>query len=466
MSRRARLPVRSNCRGRLLAALLAALVGCADPAPPPLEFPDGSQALVDVDVAWMGDDALLLDRRVVVHEGRILAILASDAGDLPTNVEVIAEGGYVMPGLVDLHVHAWFESDLTLFLANGVTTVRNLFGDPLQRGWRDEIAAGDRSGPRIVTAGPIVDGAPPIWDGSAIASTAEEGEEAVVAQAEAGYDLIKVYNRLPEAAWRGVLAEAERRGVQVVGHVPYSVSYTDVAESSQVTIEHMDGLLEELAGFSWWDPRTEAQVRAALESVSPAAVAEIAQALRDGGTWNVPTLVVLASIRSSAETLASRRAAPELAYVHPQIRASWGTTAAATPAELAAWEPLMDAWMGWLKTVHDAGAGVGLGTDCGNAYVIPGYSAHEELGLLVRAGLTPYEALRAGTVDAAAALGTPGESGQVAVGQRADLLWLASNPLVDVANAAAPRGVMVAGEWLSRTELDERLAAIEDLYAR
>ncbi len=450
-------------RGLLVTAPFAIFLGCAAP---PLEYPEGSTALVGVDVAWMGDDQLLPDRRIVLHAGRILDVLGPDDGALSDDVAVLATGGYVMPGLADLHVHAWFESDLTLFVANGVTTVRNLFGDPLQRDWRDEIAAGERFGPTIITAGPIIDGSPPIWNGSDVADNAAEGAAFVDAQIDAGYDLVKVYNRLGEPAWRGVLDEAAARGVPAVGHVPFSVSYSDVAASSQGTIEHLDGLLEELAGFAWWDPLSEQEVRAALAAVPPTALPGLADVLTANSTWNVPTLVVLSSIRIGAADLDARLAAPELAYVHPQYRASWQATVAATPDEMAAWAALMEGWMGWVRALHDAGAGIALGTDCGNAFVIAGYSVHEELNLLVQSGLTPYEALRAGTAGAAQAAGRADDFGQVVAGQRADLLWLQDNPLDDVSNAREPAAVVLGGRWIPRAELDSALDDVAASYAR
>ncbi len=449
-------------RTLLLSLLLASLLGC--PAAP-LEYPDGAVALAEVDVAWMGDDSLLLDRRVVVHEGVILDVLGPDDAPLSDEVEVIARGGFVMPGLTDLHVHAWFESDLTLFVANGVTTVRNLFGDPLQLGWRDEIAAGERLGPRIITAGPIIDGSPPVWNGSDVVTTEAEGRAIVGVQIDAGYDLVKVYARLTEQAWRGVLSEAEARGVQAVGHVPASVTFTETAASYQSTIEHLDGLSEELAGLSWWEAVSEPAVTAALDGVSPAALSDIADLLVETGTWNVPTLTVFANTRLSADDLADRLAAPELAYVAPAYLNSWQATTASTLAEMDAWNALRAAWREWLLVLHQRGAPIGLGTDCGNAFVIAGFSVHEELRLLVEAGLSPYEALRAGTAGAAEAVERT-DFGVVEAGRRADLLWLDANPLEDVANARSPAAVMTGGEWMPRDELDAALSDIAELYAR
>lgn len=445
--------------------VLAALVLAACPSTPPLEYPAGTEAFVDVSVVSMADDSALEGARLLVRDGVIVDVLTSGDPEIDGSIPVIASGGYVMPGLVDLHVHTWFPGDLTLFVANGVTTVRNLFGDPLQLGWRAEIAAGERLGPQLVTAGPIIDGDPPFWPGSDLARTEAEARSVVQAQVDAGYDVVKVYSRLPADAWRGALDEAEALGVQAVGHVPASVDFAEVAGSTQVTIEHLDGLLEELAGVSWWDPLSPAQMTAALDGVDLDELADLAATLRDADTWNVPTLVVLNTIKLSADDLAAQRDRPELAYVHPQILASWQGTTASSSSEMEAWGALMDAWRGWTRDLHSAGAGIGLGTDCGNAYVIPGWSIHEELAQLVAAGLTPYEALRAGTADAATVLGRS-DLGTVELGKRADLLWLDANPLDDVAHAARPQGVLLNGRWWTRDALDTELDEVAADYAR
>lgn len=445
--------------GVLLALSLSA---CAET---PLEYPDGAVALTGVSVAWMGDDSVLPDRRVIVLDGLIVDVLGPEAPPLSDDVTVIAQGGYVMPGLTDLHVHANFATDLPLFVANGVTTVRNLFGSPQTLQWRAEIAAGERLGPTLITAGPIVDGDPPFWPGSALATNEAEGRAAVQAQVEAGYDLIKVYSALPREAWAGAVSEAASLGIQAVGHVPTSVTYSDVVESSQATIEHLDGLSDELAGFAWWEPMTEAEVQAAVAAVDPAAVDNLAARLAATRTWNVPTQVVFANNRLTAEQMQERRAAPEMAYAHPQYLSSWQNNPPLDPNDAAAWAAVRTAWRDWLGALHRGGAPIGLGTDCANPWVVAGFSVHDELALLVDAGLTPYEALRAGTAGAAEAVGRS-DFGVVEAGRRADLVWLDEDPLSDVSAAKTPRAVMLGGQWLDRDALDEELAEIAESFAR
>ncbi|HEX5009615.1 MAG TPA: amidohydrolase family protein [Planctomycetota bacterium] len=338
----------------MLALLLVALGAHAqEPALPPAP----PLAIVGATVVPMDRAGSLADQTVLVADGRITALGPSDKVSVPAGATVIdGHGRWIMPGLVDMHVHSWFESELTLDLANGVTTIRNMFGSPLQVQWRDEIAAGTRLGPSIVTAGPIVDGSPPVWPGSLVVLTAEDARNAVQAHVDGHYDFVKVYDRLTPEAYDAVLAAAKAAG-------PFMLSV--------------------------WRQ-------------SAARPPEMAEAARAG----LPVREAL------------------------------------------------------LRALHVAGAPLLLGTDCGNAWVVAGFAVHEELANLVACGLTPAEALRAATRTPAECLRATGEFGAVAPGLRADLLLLAADPLLDVANAQKRVGLVVRGRWLPESELQARLAAV------
>lgn len=438
-----------------------------------------SVAFVDVDVVPMqrgdGEDRakLLHGQTVVVRGDRIVAIGPTKEVAVPEGAVRIAgkEGGnsrYLMPGLADMHVHAWDPGDLVLFLANGVTTIRNMFGSPMHLVWRAKVAAGELLGPSVLTAGPIIDGNPPVWPGSTVIDDPAQAEKAVLEQKEAGYDFLKVYARLTTPCYDAIVEAAGKHGMRVMGHVPSAVGLEHVLLSKQESVEHLDGL----AGFAQKDDspysskvdfRSEAL---AWKHVDDKKIAEAAKLARENGVWSCPTLVVLQKwVQGEAAKELSER--PEMRYVPAIERQFWdpgNNYLKSLPAEYL--DSVRAADSDRKRAVgifHKAGARILLGTDMGNPFVIAGFAVHEELANLVASGLSPYEALRAGTSGAAEFMKAGDEWGSVAVGRRADLVLLEANPLEDVGNAARRVGVMVRGKWFLESDLRVRL---EELATR
>ena len=405
-------------------------------------------AFTDVTVVPMDGARHLANRTVLVRAGRIEAIGPAASLPVPADALVIAgRGRWLMPGLADMHVHLHDERLLPIFLANGVTTVRNMWGRPDHLALRDRIDAGTLPGPTIVTAGPIYDGEPPVWPDSTVVTDAAAAERLVAAQCAAGYDFVKVYDNLAPAAYHGLVATARGRGVPVAGHVPRAVGLRGVLAAGQASIEHLSGYVSPLG-----------RVTPAVEELGPRGVAEATAA---AGAWNCPTLVLRERMVSVAEAEALL-AQPEMRFVPAWVRALWDAqtddTIRRAPAEDWGRVRRGNALRTELvRALRDAGARLLLGTDTPNRLVTPGFALHEELRHLVAAGLTPYEALRAGTADAAAFLGEGGVWGTVAPGARADLLLLDGDPLADVAHAARPAGVMARGRWLPRAQLARML---------
>jgi hypothetical protein len=238
----------------------------------------------------------------------------------------------------------------------------------------------------------------------------------------------------------------------IIGHVPRSVPIERIlAESQWRTIEHLSGYMHPCGGLKI--PANE--------------IARYAQLTAESGVWNVPTLVAFASV-PPPEQRAAIAARPEVRYVHPWMREIWQgeyrpfdvicteTTPPRYPTQnLAAMQSLVRAF-------RDAGAGILLGTDAAAPYIVPGFAIHDELRLLIEAGLTPYEALQAGTFNAAAALGALDKMGTIAVGKQADMLLLDANPLADVRNVQQRSGVMMHGRFFTEAELQ---GALEQLAA-
>ncbi|MCH8815906.1 MAG: hypothetical protein IH957_12605 [Chloroflexi bacterium] len=203
-----------------------------------------ASAFVDVTVVPMDEERLLEGQTVVVQEGKIASVGPTEQSNLPEEVQRIDGGGrYLMPGLVDMHVHYNEPSFAALFIAHGITTVRNMWGSPIHLRARDLIARGEGFGPNIYTCGPLMDGDPPWWPGSAVIETAEEAERSVAEQKEQGYDFLKVYSNLKREAYDAIVSAAGKYDIRFVGHVPERVGLAHALASGQASIEHLHGYL-------------------------------------------------------------------------------------------------------------------------------------------------------------------------------------------------------------------------------
>ena len=439
--------------------------------------PSAPLAIEHVSVVPMEREGVLADQTVIVRDGKIVALGPPASLAVPADAQRIdGRGRYLMPGLADMHVHAWDENDLYLFVANGVTTVRNLFGSTLHLEWRARIERGELIGPRIYTAGPIIDGKPAVWPGSVELVDPDEAAEIVAAQKEAGYDFLKPYALLSRECYEALAIAGEEQGLALMGHVPEALTLHDVLEAGQRTVEHLGGWAagaqRDGSPFRRVDFTTESR---AWQEVDEARLPALAAACAEAGTWNCPTLVVHQKW-AKGEAARALLARPEMRFVSPTVKAGWDPESpmnyltqlpqaaidaahAMVPRMQRALPALLDAWR-----ARGAG-GILLGTDMGNPHVVAGFSLHEELANLVEAGLTPFEALRAGTSDAARCMQASSEWGTVAVGRRADLVLLAGNPLESVTHARQPVGVVLRGRWLSgeelRAELERRAQAFE-----
>jgi imidazolonepropionase-like amidohydrolase len=447
--------------------------GCAAP-PAARPSPPGADvvAFVGVRVLPMDRERVLDDQTVVVRAGTIAAIGPAAATTIPPGARRIeARGKTLIPGLVDAHVHVWNPSHLLLFVANGVTTVRNMWGSEMHLAMRDRIARRELFGPRLFTTTPIVDGDPPIWPGSRVVVD-EVGARRVVAEArELGYDAIKVYGRLSPAAYAALIAAARAAKLPVVGHVPDAVPLAQALASRQHSIEHLTGWVTALQKEGAVPvPPGPHRMRGMIGQVDESKIPALVEATVAAGTWNVVTSVVRHDTFARAERARELWRRPEMRYLAPSERAAWDPTkdfrtAELTEEDFAAYDRAHALHDRILLALARAGARLAVGTDTPNPNVIPGFAIHEELARFVAAGLTPFQALRAATSAPAEMLGVAGEQGgTIAVGQRADLVLLEGNPLDDIHATRRRAGVMIAGRWLTQAELDAELEALAASY--
>ncbi len=420
-------------------------------------------ALTGVTIIDTNDGSTSPGMTVRVRDGRIERI-ATDM-KLPDGVEVIdAKGKFLIPGLWDMHIHWYTESYLPLFVANGVTGVRQMFGGALHQDWKERMKDGELLGPRHVVASRIVDGPEPVWPGSIAVGDPEEGRKAVNTAIKEGADFVKVYSLLSRDAYFAIADEAGKREIPFAGHVPRSVSAAEASDAGQRSIEHLTGVLtacsseeqeirEEIAKADGWQNQTERLLRTYNEGKAASLFARFAE----NGTWHCPTLTILHNVAFMPDPAIVDDS--NLKYMPPFVRSMWD------PDRVPRWMS-PEAFAKSLEIVgdmHDAGVGILAGTDVLNPYCFPGFSLHGELELLVRAGLTPLEALQAATLNPAEYLDIRDRFGTVEEGHVADLVLLEANPLESIGNTRRIAAVVLDGRLYRKADLERMLAEVEKL---
>jgi imidazolonepropionase-like amidohydrolase len=416
-------------------------------------------AFINVNVIAMTDEQGVSGQTVIVEDGVIVTIGPVDTTLLPEPAVVIdGTDRFLLPGLAEMHGHVPAATSpemtrvMTLLAANGVTTVRGMLGQPSHLGLRDALLRGDVFGPRLVTSGPSLNGN--------TVSSATDAARQVRTQHAAGYDFIKIHPGLNADEFAAIAGAANELGIPFAGHVPVAVGVEGALAAGMATIDHLDGYLAALmpansdasGGYGgFFDVMLADQL---LDE----RIAELAGTTALAGTLNVPT-ESLFEHRVAAQTAIEMSRRPELQYMPAATVRQWVRSKEQqenergyTP-ELGNRAILLRRQL--IKALHDAGAGLLLGSDAPQVFNVPGFSIHDELQFLVAAGLTPYEAIATGTVAVARFLGS--NTGTVEPGREADLVLLDANPLEDISNTRRIHGVMLRGSWYSSRDLRTRL---------
>jgi hypothetical protein len=480
----------------LTVALLIMLVALLNWPLPEMPRPGvtGDFLVRNVAIVDVVNDQIVPGRDVVVRDGRIDSVSANlpEVGQRGL-VVVDGTGKFLIPGLWDMHVHSLKISPQythPLSIANGVTGVREMWGCPsipdsfvacgedIER-WRAELQDRGRLAPRYIMRSSFAingeQGVPSAAPDFFKARNADEARALVADQASDGVDLLKTYTNVSVPAYEALASEASKRGLLFAGHLPVRVPLTTVLAAGQHSVEHPRIFLFEchrgaaafralpnpMAAYT-----TDMRARF-VDEHDPVRCAELMAAMAASDTWWTPTLQVL---RMSA--LADNREFrddPRQRYI-PLVfwdgLWKWDADNAEAHAKLASGRhvdaELYRLAMDTVRQAHDAGVRIVAGTDSGDTYVFPGFAIHDELAELVRAGVSPADALRSATIDAARFSGKVRDYGSIEAGKMADMVLLDADPLTDIRSTEKIAGLFFNGQYLDRAALDELLAFAED----
>jgi len=386
-------------------------------------------AFVGVNVVPMDEERVIGDQTVLVTDDRIIRIGPAGEVEVPDGATIIDGSGlYLMPGLAEMHAHIppsrspgdLIETTLFLYVANGITTIRGMLGEPMHLELRAQSAAGEILAPRIYTSGPSLNG--------------------------------------------NSVGSAEQARIPYGGHISLDVGLDRTLDARQATIDHLDGYVEALAG-SIPGEASEFFGLNLVEYVDVNDIPRLARRTESAGVWNVPTMSLFPEFFGNADDFLERF---DIRYVPQQQATRWaGAVRQRSAAPVFSRENgilLMEIRRQILKELHDAGAGILLGSDAPQIFNVPGFSMHEELAEFVESGLSPFETLETGTVNVARFYEAQDERGTVGEGMIADLILVRGNPLEDVANVRNPAGVMLRGRWIPGNEIEQRLEEIAAGY--
>ena len=415
------------------------------------------------------------DMTVVVREGRIVELGASAAVPAPADAKTVdGSGKYLIPGLWDMHVHTvfgdWIPRDekvvLPLFVANGITGVRDMGSDlDVVKEWRTAIAAGRLLGPRMVIAGPMLDGPVPRFPSSAPVANAADGRRVVDELKARGVDFIKIQSLIPREGYFAAADEAKKLGIVFVGHVPDAVRASEASNAGQKSIEHFTGIFEGCTAIEDALLKGPKGLGLNVKNYDPARAEALIALMAKNQTWQVPTLVwergqwLVDDIDLSHDPLIKYAPAAWKDHTWPMFVSDIEKDMDTDP--LSVRKKFVQMELDMTLAMFRAGAPFMAGTDtAAGVHIFPGFSLHQELVLFQRAGLTPMQALQTATLNPAKFLGRTADMGTVEKSKLADLVLLDANPLENIANVRKIWGVVLAGRYFDRPALDRMLRGV------
>lgn len=399
-----------------------------------------------VNVVAMDSERVLESVSVLVVAGKIAGIGAPESLEVPVGSRVVeGSGRYLLPGLINSHVHIHNKEDLDQYLAFGVTTVRDMIGFDRSIAWRDGVRSGILRGPEIVQASPVIyDGDNPAQEGQDVTGP-EHGRQVVAGFADDGYDLVKIVQLRDRDSLRAVVDEAAAHGMVVAGHIPdHEMTIQELANSGMASAEHILDVLTILGD----DP-------------DPSRIRELAAAFADSGLVVTPMLLPALATNEFLDDPDGYLNDSRRAYIKRyggafgvmRMQGFIDRASGLTDERRTRMHADLDLGRRAIRILHEAGVPLVIGTEGKHWDWAAGEGLHREMELFLQAGLSPYAVLRAATADAASLLGIADRKGTIAVGMNADFILVDGNPLEDLATLRVPSAMTLAGTFLDAATL-------------
>jgi len=436
-------------------------------------------------------DGLRGNQTVIIRDGKIFKIAPTAELKLSAkNQRIDGTGKYMIPGLWDSHVHFAYIEALAprmfdLFLTYGITSVRDTGGEiSFVRKWKEAALANPTDAPRVMIAGPLLDGMPNVYDGSdpghpplSVGSGSVEAVNALIARLDSiGVDFLKAYEMLTPEQFLAVMKLAKEKGYKVTGHVPLSMDVTSASNAGLNSMEHMrnleiscasnaDELLlqrrtmlakgKNMAGGELRSSIHSAQREIAVRNYDERKADEILQVLLKNQTWQIPTMALNTGFTRRPYSQPEWQESFEL--LPDELRDQW--RAAIQTSMNGETSPFRQEYTQWLLNmagkIHEAGIPMMAGTDTPIGFLTPGLSLHEELIVLVEAGLSPQEAMKSATLNPARYFNLENELGSIKENMWADLVILDANPLENIRNTQKINAVVRQGKYYDQQALNE-----------
>lgn len=408
------------------------------------KFYSNTYLITNANVVPMNQDTILVDKMVYIKDGLIQNI----ADDLEIQgVEIIdAKNKYLTPGLIDMHVHIWDRYELGLYLSNGITSVRNLWGMPMHLRLKEDISSDEIISPMFFTTGPKLTGPEFLGDDNLQLSNPKEAREKVISYKRRGYDFIKTYYGLTEDIFDAVIEQAMISEMDIVAHPSQKVPYLYHFDPQIKSIEHAEEIIQQPLNY-------------VLDTVKLNGV--ISDFEKSKHSSFSPTLTVYNNIYQMLidDNILESEA---LKFINPLIKKvdsraqfeRWYNTKLIDSSIVSTIKKQHDFHLEIINRLHKVGVTIICGTDAGIGVTVPGFSIHQELAFYKEAGLSNYEVLKTATVNASKTHSIMNEMGSIEVGKIANLILLEDNPLFDLSALRNPTAVFIKGRKLDRETLD------------
>lgn len=403
-----------------------------------------SYLITNVNVLPMNQDTVLIGKMVFIKEGIIEKIADSIK---VSGIQILdAKGKYLMPGLIDMHVHIWDRYELGLYLSNGVTAVRNLWGMPMHLRIKEDVVEDKILSPTFFTTGPKLTGPEFIGDDNLNLTNPKEAKEKVISFKERGYDMIKTYYGLDEELFDAVVEQAASSDIDIVAHPSHKVSFSYHLNPQIKSIEHAEEIVQQPLQFDL----DTLKLQPIIDSIS-----------LSKHTKYSPTITVFNNIYQMMMD-DSILESETMDYMNPLIKMTdsenqferWFYAKQEDPKTVDRIKTQHDFHLFILQKLHEAGVKIICGTDAGIGVTLPGFSIHNELAFYKQAGLSNYEVLKTATVNASQTHSFMNQLGTIEEGKMANLLLLDKNPLHDLSSLKTPSVVIVEGRKLNRETLN------------